>query len=181
MEIFEKPVLMMALAIVLSLGIERLLELLRAIEDYREARSGTVNRWQRMAEKLRDRIEVRLELAKGGGQTTFQRVLTLAARYFSPAPAGSDGLIAIASDQIRTLTIQLLCKLYAVLLGIALAYAFRLDLFALVNATIHHSDGYRIDLPVWLGTLLSGIAVGFGAGPLHKLISALERARRTTR
>ncbi len=181
MDVFEKPILMMALAIVLSLGVERLLELLRAIEDFLEARRGSVNKWQRVAEQLRDRIEVRLELAKTAGQSTLHRLLTLAARYLSAAPAGSDGLFAISTDKVRTLTIQFACKLYAVVLGIGLAFVFRLDLFALVNASIHQSDGYQIVLPVWLGTLLSGIALGFGAGPVHKLIVALERARDTRR
>lgn len=181
MEMFEKPILLMALAIVLSLGIERLLEIIRAVEDYREARNGAVNKWQRIAEKLRDRIEVRLEIAKGAGQSTFQRVLTLACRYLSPAPAGTAGLIAISTDQIRTLSIQLLCKLYGVLLGIGLAFVFKLDLFALVNASIHQTDGYQIILPSWLGIILSGIALGFGASPVHKLIVALERVRNTKR
>lgn len=181
MGVFEQPILLMALAIVLSIGIERLLELIRAVEDHYEAQNGTVNRWQRVATKLRDRLEVRLEIAKGGGKSTFQRVLLLAARYLSPAPAGSGALIAISTDRIRTLSIGLMCKVYAVALGIAFAFIFGLDLFALVNASIHQTDGYRIDLPAWLGILLSGIAMGFGASPVHKLITALERVRRTKR
>ena len=32
-------------------------------------------------------------------------------------------------------------------------------------------------IPGWLGQVVSGIAIGIGSGPVHKLISALERSR----
>lgn len=181
MDLFEQPVLLMAWAIVLSIGIERLLELLRALEDHYEARHGTAAKWHERAERLRDRIEVRLEIAKGAGHATLQRVLTLAARYLSPAPAGSAGLIVISTDQVRTLSISLLCKIYGVVLGIALAYLFRIDLFLLVDAAINHPAPAQLAPATWYGMALSGIAMGLGAGPLHKMITALERVHKAKR
>jgi hypothetical protein len=32
--------------------------------------------------------------------------------------------------------------------------------------------------PSWYGMALAGISMGFGAGPLHKIITALEKARK---
>lgn len=175
------PILLMALAIVLSIGIERLMELMRAIEDHVEARRGDMSIWQKKAERLRDRIELRLDLAKGGSPSAFQSVLSSVCQYLSPAPQGTPGLIAISADQVRSMSIRLRYKLIAVLLGVLFAWVFNLDLFALVNMSIHEKDGYSILLPYWLGTTVSGVAMGFGAGPVHKLIDALERARLTRR
>jgi len=178
---FDQSILLMALAMVLSIGIERLMELMRAVEDHLEARRGDTNKWQAKAERIRDRIEVRLEMAKGAAPSTFQRVLSVVCLYMSPAPQGTTGLIAISADQVRTMSIRLRYKVISIVLGITLAWAFGLDLFVLVNQSIHEKDQYGIKLPSELGTLLSGIAMGFGSGPVHKLIVALERARLTRR
>lgn len=188
MEMFNTPILLMVLAMVLAIGIERLMELMRAVEDHLEARRGDMDKWQKKAERLRDRIEVRLEMAKGTDPTVFQRVLSAVCLYLSPSPQGTPGLIAVSADQVRNMSIRLRYKLIAVLLGIFFAWIFSLDLFELVNHQIHKVDqsalpavDYSITLPSWLGTILSGVAMGFGAGPVHKLIVALERARQTRR
>lgn len=177
MAMLDRSIILMALALVLAIGIERLLELLRAVEEYREARNHNAEPWLARAERLRDRLAVRLEIAKGADPSLFQRALTLVGRYLSPAPAGSGALFVISCDQLRTLTIKLACRLYGIALGIAFAAGFQLDLFELVNASIHQQDGLRITLPGWLGVALSGVAMGLGAGPVHKLITALERGR----
>lgn len=188
MEMFNTPILLMVLAMVLAIGIERLMELMRAVEDHLEARRGDMGKWQMKAERLRDRIEVRLEMAKGTDPTVFQRVLSAVCLYLSPAPKGSTGLIAVSADQVRNMSIRLRYKLIAVLLGIFFAWAFKLDLFELVNQMIHEPNqttvlglNFSIKPSPRLGIILSGIAMGFGAGPVHKLIVALERARQTRR
>lgn len=181
MAMFEEAVLLMALAMVLAIGIERLMELMRAVEDHLEARYGQQVIWQQRAQRLRDRIEQRLELARGGDSVTFMQVLAVVCRYLSPAPPGATGLLVVSADQLRRMTISLRYKLIALLLGVLFATLFNLDLFALVNQSVHQEDGYAIVLPHWLGITLSGIAMGFGAGPVHKLIVALERARLTRR
>lgn len=178
---FEQPILLMTLAMVLSIGIERLMELMRAVEDHLEARRGDMSQWQLKAEKLRDRIELRLEMAKGGEASTFQRVLSVVFRYMSPAPADTPGLLAISADEVRVMSIRLRYKLIAVALGVLFASLFGIDLFALVNQSIHQGTAYTISLPTWLGIILSGISMGFGAAPVHKLIVALERTRMTRR
>lgn len=188
METINAPVLMLTLAMVLAIGIERILEVMRAVEDHVEALRGDMDKWQKKAELLRDRIEVRLEMAKGCTPTVYQRVLSAVCLHLSPAPKGSTGLIAVSSDQVRNMSIRLRYKLIAVLLGIFFAYVFKLDLFALVNQEIHGANqsailgvDFSIKPSPWLGTILSGFAMGFGAGPVHKFIVALERARQTRR
>jgi hypothetical protein len=179
MEMFNKPVLLLALAMFLAIGTERLLELVRALLEHLEARGGPGDRWQKKAEALRNRIEVRLDNAGAGKSSPLQMVLSIVCRHLSPAPPESGGLIAIYVEQVRKLSIRVRFKVLAVLSGIGLAFLFGVDIFALVNEQLHGTDGFEIQLPGWLGTVVSGIAMGFGAGPVHKMITALERARGT--
>lgn len=179
-EMLSKPVLLMALAMLLAIGTERLLELVRTLSEHLEARRGTSasERWQKKAVALRNRIEARLDNACASTPSALQMVLSIVCRYLSPAAPESGGLIAIDANQVRAMSIRVRCKFLAVLLGIGLAFLFQVDVFELVNQELHATDGFTIKLPSWLGKSISGIAMGFGAGPVHKMITALERARR---
>ena len=173
----DQPVLLLTLAMLLALGTERLLELIRAVSDHFEARRpGSADEWRRKAEKLRDRIEIRLHNARSSA-SAFQMALFVVCRYLSPAPPESGGLIAIHADQLRTMTIRVQTKSLAVALGIVFAFVFGIDIFALVNQELQRQGPDLITLPAWLGKVLTGVAMGFGAGPVHAMITALEQAR----
>lgn len=178
MEMFDRSVVLLALAMFLAIGIERLLELIRAAGDYREARGGPgeIEKWKKRAEGLRDRIEVRLNNAGSG---TLQLVLSIVCRNLGPASPESGGLIAVSVEQVRTMSIRLQYKLLAIALGILFAFFFKLDIFALVNEELQTQPSTAaVVLHPWLGMIVSGVAMGLGAGPVHKLITALEDARR---
>ena len=180
MDMFAKPVVLLTLAMFLAIGIERLLELVRAVFDHLEARQGKAGaeKWEAAAYKLRNRIEVRLNNARSGGEPALQLVLSIVCRYLGPPSAESGGLIAISVDQVRSASIRLRYKILAVALGIALAFLFQIDVFALVDQELNHEAGRSILVPAWLGIVVSGAVMGFGAGPVHKIITALEEARR---
>src|SRR5262245_58979222 len=135
MDILNKPVVMLALAMFLAIGIERFLERVRALFDHLEAKQGSagLKQWTDEAETLRRRIEVRLNSARAGGAAALQLVLSVVCRYLGPPSAESGGLIAISVQEVRTMSIRLRYKIFAMALGIALAFAFGLDLFALVD------------------------------------------------
>lgn len=180
MDMFDKPVVLLALAMFLAIGVERLLELVRAVFDHLEARQGPegAEKWQARAEKLRRQIEVRLNNASSAGHGALQLALSIVCRYLGPPSADSGGLVAISVEQVRSMSIRLRYKIFAIALGILLAFAFELDLFALVDEELRREAGKAILLPAWLGIVVSGVAMGFGAGPVHKIITALEDARR---
>lgn len=180
MDIFNRPIVLLAFAMVLAIGIERLLELVRSVFDHLEARQGKLKakEWEDEAEKLRDRIEVRLNNAHGGGAAVLQLVLSVVSRYLSPAPASSGGLFAVSVEQVRSNSIRLRYKLFAIALGVILAFLYDLNIFTLVDQELQREAGRPFMPPAWLGKFVSGAAMGFGAGPVHKLITALEDARR---
>lgn len=201
MEALSKPVLLLALALFLAIGTERLLELVRALMEHLEARRGTADRWQKRAEALRDRIELRLNNAAGSGAAVLRAVVAVACRHLSPPTPESGGQIAIDADELRKMSLRLRCKVIGIVIGIGLAFLFGLDIFALVNEGSRQAadpgtgaaagEGLRaavqervvavvtlpFKLPGWIGMIIAGVAMGLGAGPVHKIITALERAR----
>src|SRR5262249_3213269 len=159
MDVLNKPVVMLALAMFLAIGIERFLELARALFDHLEAKQGSagLEKWTDEAETVRRRIEVRLNSAREGGAAALQLVLSLVCRYLGPPSAESGGLVAISVAEVRAMSIRLRYKFFAVALGIALAFAFGLDIFALVNDQLQSEAGHPITLPWWLGTIVTGV------------------------
>ncbi len=176
----DKPVLLLTLAMFLAIGTERLLELLRALFDHLEARGISLDDWNARAEALRRRIQTRLDNARSAGRSTLEMALSLVCRYLSPAPAERGGVIAVSAERVRTMTIRVRYTLLAIAVGVGLAFLFELDLFRLVNAEMYGAAAgkHPFELPWWLGTIVSGAAMGLGAGPVHSLITALEHARR---
>ena len=180
MDVFNQPIVLLALAMFLAIGIERFLELTRAVFDHLEARKGEVGakKWDDRAKNLRNRIEARLDNVRGGGAAALRLVLSVVSSHLSPAPADSGGLFAVSVDQYRSASIRLHYKLYAILLGVLVAFLYDLNIFALVDLELQREAGRAILLPAWLGKIVSGAAMGLGSGPVHKLITALEDARR---
>jgi hypothetical protein len=186
-EMLTRPILLLTLAMVLAIGIERLLEVMRAIMDFVESRpdksKAYQKKWHDRADKLRIHIEKRLDNAKGGSPGAFNAVLTIVARQLSVNPDDKDGPLAISVDKVRSASIRLRYKTLAVALGIAFAFIFKIDMVELVRISTDQSQyGAQIlkDIPATIhGLIISGIAMGFGAGPVHSLITAMEKARRS--
>jgi hypothetical protein len=180
MDMFETPVVLLTLAMFLAIGVERMLELARAIGDHFEARHGVwaAGKWTAKADRLRARIEVRLNNARSGDSAAWQLVLSVVCRYLGPPSQSSGGLMAISVEQVRCMSIRLRYKIVGILIGIELAAAFQIDIFELVNQELAREPGQAITLPRGLGIVISGIAIGLGSGPVHKIITALEDARR---
>lgn len=182
-DILTRPILLLTLAMVLAISIERLLELIRAVRDFVESRTTKYqDNWYQKADELRKHIEKRLDNAKGGNSGAFNTVLTIVARQLSVNPDDKDGPLAISVDKVRSASIRLRYKSLAVALGIAFAFVFQIDMLELVRISIEQSDSGPQSLQdidtTKHGLIISGIAMGFGAGPVHSLITAMEKARR---
>ena len=180
MDMIQHSALLLALAIFLAIGVERLLEIVRSIQDYSDARSST-DKWNQKAESMRDVIEQRLDAAKRGDIGYFNLQLLLVQRYLAPAPPGQKSPVAVSADQLRKDSIKLRYKIAALLLGVLLAWLFHLNVFELVKESVEQTGWFDSIVPGWMGICLTGMAMGFGSGPVHKLITALERSRDTRR
>jgi hypothetical protein len=74
-------------------------------------------------------------------------------------------------------------KLVAVVVGVLFAWITDINVFVLVrDATPANEQLAPVLTADWLtgalGMLITGIVMGLGAGPMHKFIVALERARK---
>ncbi|MDH5179472.1 MAG: hypothetical protein OEY07_07380 [Gammaproteobacteria bacterium] len=181
MDMFEQSILLLCLAMVLAIGIERLLEILRAVRDHLDAKdSDKVGKyWYGEAERIGKLIEVRMNNAVGKDSAFLYNLLIAAGRYLAPAESHSSSQLVVSATRVRELKLKIRYKLFAILLGILFACAFDLNIFRLVDQSLGVDSARRI--PEVLGLILSGIAMGFGADPVHKLITALEKARKKRR
>jgi hypothetical protein len=180
-DVLTLPVVMLGLAILLALLIERLLEVARSIADYYEVRYGDTRKWTRKAEQIRSNIELRLDTAKAGDQQEFSVVMGLLTWYVHRSTPDEHGAFVISADKIRKLTLRVRYKAYAVVLGIACAWLLDIDVVELVKAAQTLAGNLSAEVryePHWHGVLMAGIAMGLGAGPMHKIITALENARK---
>lgn len=181
MEVLTKPVLLLGLAMILALIIERLLEIGKSIYDYMDARSNSTDRWTKKAQQVRDHLEIRLDTAKADNRNDFDLVIAMASRYLSPSGPGQSGLRAVSADKVRALATKAWFKTIAIFLGIGCAWLCDIDVLKLVELSMLKTEEVRTYDSSWFGILMAGVAMGLGAAPMHKLIAALEKARELRR
>ena len=188
-DMLTMPVTLLGLAILLAMLIERMLEILRGTTDYFEAKSvakasvkpGYVDKWTAKAVTIRDTIELRLDAAKSGDPQDFNVVMRLLTWYIKKNESLQGGAFVISADKIRALTIKVRYKVLGVILGLVFAFVLRIDLLELARLSqelASNPGASTLYQPSWYGMALAGISMGFGAGPLHKIITALEKARK---
>ncbi len=182
----DTALILLTAAIFFSLVIERLLEIAKTIYNYIEVRNGLSDFWNRRATRIRERLQNRLEKTKENGlqNAVFKY---LASRYVSKDHPGYEGAPVISAAKLRAFTVKGVSKGTAVILGIAIVFALDINVFALIaqwtdtpNAItleLFREKDPRISLPQWLEYTITGIIMGLGSGPMHKFISALERAK----
>ena len=87
--------------------------------------------------------------------------------------SGHTGTVPILSgDLVRVVWVRLFAKLVGILLGILLANLFLVDLLAVLQDPLQPMRAFDPNR-VWL----TGVALGLGSGPVHKLITTIERQR----
>jgi len=183
MEALSTPVLLLGLALILAIIVERMLEIAKSIYDYIDMRNNLSHCWTQRANKIRDRLEIRLDNAKRGDQQQFDLVMRLASRYLVASDPNKGGGIAVSSDKVRAVVIKLRLKFAAVLLGIGCAWLFNIDIIALVDMSLLKAEDqvHATYETHWFGIVIAGISIGFGSGPMHNLITMLEKTRNTRR
>ena len=172
MEVFERVTILFAFVLALSLLIERLLEILKSAFDVWESKRDRHKAWTSRARETQRYIERRLQV--------FEHIDPVAARAlldrFSEVvigvrPGEATGIPTISGDLVRAVHVRLYMKAIGIVLGTVLAFALSVNLFTYVYPEHPLLSGR------W-GLILTGVAIGLGAGPVHKIITALERRRR---
>lgn len=177
MDVLDTPTLLLGTALLCALLIERLLEIGKSLYDYLDARRDFSDYWNRKAERIGNQLAVRYRHDATRNEVAFDPVLMLARRYFV-ASETVDGEWRVSADLVRQNILQGRFKVLGMLLGIAIAFGLQLDLFQLTDFVL---SGTRPGEPDVLGLILSGVAMGLGATPMHQLLSRLEQAGQARR
>lgn len=180
LEVVSRVTMILALTLASALLIERLLEIVKAGVDLLDSRYDWHRFWTRRAERTQRFIERRLRVFMyvDPGQAAaflgrFNEML------LGPADGYTGTVPMLSGDLVRAVWVRIGAKLVGIAAGIGLAFWFDIDLFYL-------SRGCPPQPPLagdagcahtaWQ-FILSGMAIGLGSGPVHKLIRRLERKR----
>lgn len=171
----ENATVFFALVLALALLVERLLEVLKAGYDLADSRLDWYRFWTRRAEGLRRNLERKLLSLRFVKPQVASALLARLDDRFVDGPLAEGRVPVIAGDLVRAAGIKVAAKLVGMALGIGLAIQLKLNLVSYWVAA-----GGAAPSPEWLQIGLTGVAIGLGSGPVHKLIRVIEsrQARR---
>jgi len=171
-----------ALVLALSLLLERILEILKALYDLVDSRIDLYKFWTMRAYKIRDYAEKKLRVFE---YVSPEKAAPVLQRFSEMLPNGQrnySGTIPVLSgDLVRALAVKIGSKIIGMGLGVGLAFWLSIDLVALwqngepLPAILSPLESFLVAQPVHIA--LSGIAIGLGSGPVHKIITAIEKRR----
>jgi len=178
MEVLSTPILLFSLAIILAMAIERILEIIKSIYYYIDARFDRSARWTRYAKKLGKKLESRLDNVPQGDEHHFDLVLAIASRYLSNTQYSPNGGITISANKVRTVVMRLPLKIFSIILGLICAWLLQIDILELSRLAMQKPDAVIQYQTSWFGIAITGIAMGLGSEPLHTLINSFEKTRK---
>ena len=164
----EQSIILISGVLFISLIIERLLEILKSVFDYMEVKYGWHQFWNNKAIRLQTQLD---ELLNS------ENVKTLPARFgferLQIKELAYNNSATISVDKVRTYAIKYATKVCGVVLGIIIALTAEIDLFNLIDGMLNNLDSK----PHLFTQICTGVAMGLGSGPVHKVITAMEKAR----
>jgi len=171
-----------AFLLTLALLIERLFEIVKSIYDFLDSRFNWYTFWTKRAKKLGNLLEKRMNVFEYVDPKTAATVSRGFQELILKEREEYSGTIPIISgDLVRAVTIKTIFKFLAIAIGICLAFWFKIDLIAIWQNTHAELTESALNInsidPKIYGIILSGIAIGLGSGPVHKVIIAIERKR----
>ena len=165
-----------ALALALALLVERLLEVLKSLYDVFDARLNLAAFWTRRARATAERLERRLRVFEYVSPDAVRPALNKVYELLLNNQGGYSGTaLVLSGDLVRAAGVRLACKVVGMVVGVGVAVWLDIDFVRLWTppAPIPHAPWeWAKGLPTLVA---SGVAIGLGAGPVHKIITAIER------
>jgi len=179
METILDIAVLFTLALALAFLVERVLEILVALFHLLDSRLDLHMFWTRRAYKLRDRLEKKLKVYEYMTPENAAKVLNRFHDVLLDSPDRYSGTIPLISgDLVRSLWIKIITKFIGITLGIILAISMKIDLINIWRAAAGDNVAWIPQLPVLLSFIFTGIIIGFGAEPVHKIITFIEKKRK---
>ena len=125
-------------------------------------------------------MEKKLRIVEYLGPKNLTKVLNKFGEKLLNRTGNYSGTVPIlAGDLIRAVTIKSWMKLLSIGLGIALAFWMNVDLIKIWQDAMSNSSLWIINIKSqeWR-IVISGIVIGLGSNPLHKVITTIEKKSR---
>jgi hypothetical protein len=185
MEAILDITVLFALVLILALLIERFFEIVKSIYDFFDSRLNWHHFWTERAKTLRDILEKKMNVFEYVDPKNAKAILVRFQELILNEDGEDSGNIPLISgDLVRAATIRTILKILAIMIGIWLAFRLKIDLITIwqnAQEEIRFTAGLPkiADYmePKAYGIILTGIAIGLGSGPVHKIITAIERKR----
>ena len=182
-EVLTYVTVQFTLVLALAFVVERVIEILKAIYDLCDCHFDWCNFWTARAHAIRDRLERNRRIFEYVKPEVMARLLALFNDKLLNERGGYSGTVPmISGDLVRAAAVRTGARVVACTAGIAFALWAKVDLLAIWRSLDTHYLLDKIEVP-WLGDikvpyfgfLITGLAIGLGAGPMHKVITTMER------
>jgi hypothetical protein len=163
------------LVLLLALLVERIMEVLMAVWGLAEWKINVYRMWNRWAERLRTRYERKIKSRQHTQALDISGLLYLISDKLLGKKRGYSGNVPIISaDLVRHVFVSTLNRMVASIIGCVLCVVAQIDFVQIISSDLQKS--FLPNSPS-LRILLSGILIGLGSEPVHKLIKFVEKRR----
>jgi hypothetical protein len=175
LEGLENATILFAIALAFALLIERLLEIIKSILDLLDSHYDWHRHWTSQAQKLGAKFEQQLSVSSGNPPFFRKLLVRMSGMLLNSKAALSAGTPVISGDAVRAFYLKMHLKLAGSILGILIAFFLGLDILSNWN-NLTNGGSY---VTTWYGLTITGIALGLGSAPVHKIITGLERLQKS--
>ena len=180
MNVLLEITVLFTLAIALSFLIERLLEILKAGFDLIDSRLDMYKFWTKKTYKIRNTLENKLRVFEYVGHKNSATVLNKFSEKLMNETGNYSGKVPILSGNlVRAVTIKSWSKIIGIGIGIGLAFWMKVDLINIWQNAMSDKSYWilNIESSGWR-TAISGVIIGLGSSPVHKVVSTIEKQRK---
>jgi hypothetical protein len=179
MYVLTQVTILFTLVLALSLTVERFIEVLKAVLAMIDDRLKWRHFWTQRAEAIKKRLESKMGVFEYVDPKKAAAILNRFEHLLLGEKDGYTGTVPVISgDMIRSAGFKLICKFLGIGLGIFMALWMDIDLIKIWQEAAKTGLKDTISItPSTYGMIFSGIAIGLGSGPVHKIISAIEKKK----
>jgi hypothetical protein len=178
MEVLSAPVILFTLVLAFSLLIERILEVFKTFYILIDSEFDIYRFWTKRAVRLRDKLEKRVRQFDFIHPTYATQFLSYAKDYFVGGRKGiASNVPVISGDLMRGVWIKIICKIAGVTIGIIFAHWQHIDFLQICHSLTDKELFPAAARFSSIGITLSGIIIGLGASPVHKIITYIEHKK----
>ncbi len=177
MYVLTQVTILFTLVLALSLTVERFIEVLKAVLAMVDDRLKWRHFWTQRAQALKKRLESKMGVFEHVDPKKAAAILNRFEQMLLGEKDGYTGTVPVISgDMIRSAGFKLICKFLGIGLGIFMALWMQIDLLKIWHDAANTQMMGNIPSET-LRMVFSGIAIGLGSGPVHKIITAIEKKR----